>query len=238
MTLLRRFTFLFGSQTVIVIIPLFWIYFFLLMLVFVLQWLSLHWVILIMLSQFPLNFHHRKYQVKPHSSPWSSAACTAAVVHRNHFFCFYDYSHVDWDSLFDHLRDVPWEYIFILGASDAASEFCGWVQVGIEVYIPHRKYQVKPHSFPWFSAACTAAVVYRNHFFCLYQKDKSSYSKVKSRQASNCCKMVLEPAKLAYANKTKRSITSQKIGSQDFWWIANSVLSKGKSAISPLFNCP
>ena len=38
--------------------PAFWISFFLLMLVFVLQWLSLHWEILIMLlSQFPLTFH-------------------------------------------------------------------------------------------------------------------------------------------------------------------------------------
>ena len=37
---------------------LFWIYLFLLMLVFVLQWLSLHWEIQIMfLSQFPLIFH-------------------------------------------------------------------------------------------------------------------------------------------------------------------------------------
>ena len=36
---------------------LFWIYSFLLMLVFVLQWLSVHWEILIMLlSQFPLTF--------------------------------------------------------------------------------------------------------------------------------------------------------------------------------------
>ena len=24
----------------------------------------------------------------------------------------YDYSRVDWDGLRDHLRDVPWEYIF------------------------------------------------------------------------------------------------------------------------------
>ena len=37
-----------------------------------------------------------------------------------------------------------------LGASAAASELCEWVQVGIDVYIPHRKYQVKPHSSPWF----------------------------------------------------------------------------------------
>ena len=36
----------------------------------------------------------------------------------------------------------------------------------------------------------------------------------------------------------KESITSQKLGSQDFWRIANNVLNKGKSAIPPLFNCP
>ena len=48
--------------------------------------------------------------------------------------------------------------------------------------------------------------------------------------------MVLEAAKLAYATKTKESITSQKLGSWDFWEIANSVISKSKSAIPPLFN--
>ena len=94
----------------------------------------------------------------------------------------YDYSCADWDGLRDHLRDVPWENIFKLGASTAASEFCEWVQVGIDVYIPHRKYQVKPHSSPWFSAACAAAIVHRNHFFHLHQQNKSSESKVKFRQ--------------------------------------------------------
>ena len=39
-------------------------------------------------------------------------------------------------------------------------------------------------------------------------------------------------------NKTKESITSNKLGSRDFWRIANSVLNKGKSAIPPLFNGP
>ena len=150
----------------------------------------------------------------------------------------YDYSRADWDGLRDHLRDVPWEDIFKLGASTAASEFCEWVQVGIDVYIPHRKYQVKSHSSPWFSAACAAAIVHRNHFFRLYQQNKSPESKVKFRQASNRCKRVLETAKLAYATKTKESITSQKLGSRDFWRIANSVLNKGKSAIPPLFNGP
>ena len=123
----------------------------------------------------------------------------------------YDYSLADWDGLCIHLRDVPWEDIFKFSASAAASEFCEWVQVEIDVYIPHRKYQVKPHSSPWFSAACAAAIVHRNHFFHLYQKDKSSESKVKFRQASNHCKRVLEAVKLAYATKTKEFITSLEI---------------------------
>ena len=150
----------------------------------------------------------------------------------------YDYSRTDWDGLRDHLRDVPREDIFKLSASAAVIEFCEWVQVGIGVYIPHRKYQVKPHSSPWFSAACAAVIVHRNHFFRLYQQNKSSESKVKFRQASNLCKRVLEAAKLAYATKTKESITSQKLGSRDFWRIANSVLNEGKPAIPPLFNGP
>ena len=146
----------------------------------------------------------------------------------------YDYSRADWDGFRDHLRDVPWEDIFKLNASAAASELCEWVQVGIDVCIPHRKYQVKPQSSPWFLATCATAIVHRNHFFHLYQQNKSSESKVKFRQASNRCKRIL--AKPAYATKAKESITSQKLGSRDFWRIANSVLNKGKSAIPPLFN--
>ena len=36
----------------------------------------------------------------------------------------YHYSRADWDGLCDHLRDVPWEDIFKLGVSAAASEIC------------------------------------------------------------------------------------------------------------------
>ena len=120
----------------------------------------------------------------------------------------------DWGALHDHLRDVPWDDIFKLSASTVASEFCEWVQLGIDVYIPQCKYQVKPHSSPWFSADCAAAIiVHRNHLFHLYQQqNKSSESKVEFRQASNHCKRVLEAAKLAYAKKTKEPITSQTLG--------------------------
>ena len=44
--------------------------------------------------------------------------------------------------------------IFKLSTSAASGEFCEWVEVGIDAYIPHHKYQVKPHSFTWFSAVC------------------------------------------------------------------------------------
>ena len=72
----------------------------------------------------------------------------------------------------------------------------------------------------------------------MYRQNKSSEFKVKFRQAINRCKRVLEAAKLKYANKTKDSITSQKLSSRDFRRIANSVLNKGKSAIPPLFIGP
>ena len=80
-----------------------------------------------------------------------------------------DYSCAGMDNLSDHLRNLLWEDLFKLSASAAASEFCEWIQVGVNVYIPHLKYQVKCHSFPWFSAACAAPIGHRNHFFCLCQ---------------------------------------------------------------------
>ena len=145
----------------------------------------------------------------------------------------YDYSPTDWVVLRDHLRDIPWENIFKLSASAASSEFYEWVQVGIDVYILHRKYQVKPYSSPWFSAACAAAIVHRTHFFT-----SEFYEWVRIRIRCSNRLVIVEAAQLAYATKTKESIVSQKFGSRDFWRITNSVLNKGKSVIPPLFNGP
>ena len=61
------------------------------------------------------------------------------------------------------------------------------VQIGIDVYISQHKHLVKPHLSPWFSAACAATIVQRNHL---------------------CMK------KLVYTTKTKESITFQKLGSE------------------------
>ena len=100
---------------------LFWIYLLLLSLVFALQWLSLYWEILIICLSF-----QRLSNLKQ-DSPFHCVA--------------YDYSRADWNGFRDHLRDVPWEDIFNLSASTAACEFCEWLQVRIDVCIPHHKYQ-------------------------------------------------------------------------------------------------
>ena len=111
-----------------------------------------------LLSQFPFDI--------PSYSQWNS------LFHR----IVYDYCRADWDDLLDYLREFPWKEIFKLSVS-AAAEFYEWIPVGIDVYIPHRKNQVKSHSSPWFSAACASAIVHINHFFRLYQQDKFSESK-------------------------------------------------------------
>ena len=111
--------------------------------------------------------------------------------------------------------DGPSEVIFKLGASAAASEFCDWVQIEIDVYIPHCKYQVKPHSYPRFSAACAAAIVYRNQFFRLYQQNESSESKLSSDRLEIVSEEFLKLPNLYMLIKQK-SIISQKLDSQDF----------------------
>ena len=111
----------------------------------------------------------------------------------------YKFSCANWDDLRDDLKDFPWKGTFKLGASIAVFKFPEWVQVGIDVPIPHRKYQDKTHPSPLFSAACTAAVTHRNYFFRFYQQNKSSVTEGKFRQASNYHKNVTEAAKLSYA---------------------------------------
>ena len=74
-----------------------------LILVSVLQWLSLHWKILVMLlSQFPLT---------PSNSKWDALFHIIAYV----------YSCADLDGLCDYFRDVPWKDVFKLDASAPAS---------------------------------------------------------------------------------------------------------------------
>ena len=66
------------------------------------------------------------------------------------------------------ILSVQWENIFKLSASAATCEFCEWVLVGIDVYIPHCKNHLKTCSYPWFLAGWAAAIVQKNQLFCFY----------------------------------------------------------------------
>ena len=55
----------------------------------------------------------------------------------------------------DIFRLVSWS------VSPAATEFCEWVQVGTDVYVPHGEYQIKPHSSTsllWYLIEITSLV--------------------------------------------------------------------------------
>ena len=60
----------------------------------------------------------------------------------------YDYSYADWDGLHDHEKMSHGKILLSLMLS-AASKFCKWVHVGINVYIPHhqRSNLTHPHGF-------------------------------------------------------------------------------------------
>ena len=107
MTLFRCLTSLLGSLIVTVTVMLFWIFFYLLILVFVLQWLFLCWEILIMLVvSVSIDF----------SSNSKLFSCLLGWSSRRSF------------DRYNRRMDI-----FELEASVAATEFCEWLQGEIDV---------------------------------------------------------------------------------------------------------
>ena len=150
-TWLRLLTFLLGSQTVNLTVLLFWIYFILLMLVFVLQWLFLHWESSMLLSHFPLTFHHIHNEM-----PCFIALLMIIFVLIGTVFM------IIWEMF--HGRISLNSVLLLLLVS-----FVG-VFRSESMFISHQKYQVKSHSSLWFSAACAAAIVCRNQCFSFVLK--------------------------------------------------------------------
>ncbi|XP_065680992.1 uncharacterized protein LOC136094820 [Hydra vulgaris] len=146
----------------------------------------------------------------------------------------YNYLKADWDTFRDFLCDGPWIEIFRLPVGKCASYMTSWIQAGMEFFIPSRGFQVKPHSSLWFSSHCVAAIANRNHYFHIYQQNNSPENRRLFITARNHCKKVLSNAKACYSQIMKSRISSQKLGSRDFWRIFNSINNTGKSVISPL----
>lgn len=137
--------FLLRSMAVTLAVLLFWICFFLLTLVFVLQWLlsiGKFW------SCSCLSFYRISFRFKGERS-FTAELSIILLIGTVHLIIW----------------DIPCVDILKLGATDTAG-FCEWVQVWINVYMAHPKYHVKPHLFAWFSAGLLLSWL-RNHFLFL-----------------------------------------------------------------------
>ena len=129
------------------------------------------------------------------------ATRTASTYYRTS----YNYLNGDWDSFHDFHRDAPLDNFFSLSADNCEAEITKWIQSGIESFVPHRRFQVKPHSSPWFSAACAAAISHRNHFFRQYCRNTTPENKRLFSTARNRCRKVLDDAKAAYSAFVEKS---------------------------------
>ena len=144
MTLLRWLTFPVGSQTVILTVLLFWISFFLLMLLFVIQWLYLQLgnsdhVNVSVSIYFPSNsqqddlFHH--------------IAFTILILNGTVFLIIWEMFH-ERMSLKSLLLLLVLYYVSRFRLELSLSLI---VSLSLNVSIPHCKYQViKPHTSMWF----------------------------------------------------------------------------------------
>ena len=160
--------------------------FFFLVLV-LLQWLPLHWKILItFLSQFSLTFLQTQREMPffiPQLMPVLLLIGTVCMIIREML----------------HERILLNLVLLLLVLTFVRVTLLKLVYISI-----YHQYQIQPHSSQWLSAACAAAITHRNHFFRLYQQNKYSASKVKFRQASNCAKGFLRLANLLMLVKQKK----------------------------------
>ena len=91
------------------------------------------------------------------------------------------------------------------------TNFVNGFSLELIVYIPYHKYQVRPHASPWFSADCAVAIDHRNHFFRLYQQNKSLESKAKLRRLVIVVKEFLKHPNLHMLRKQKSSSLPRKL---------------------------
>ena len=150
----------------------------------------------------------------------------------------YRYSKADWDGFRSFIADAPHSYIFKFRASKIASLITDWVLSGMDTFIPHKKYQQKPNSQPWFGPECAAAIAHRNHFFHLYHQNRCAANLEAFQRARNQCHKVLRDAKTSYAESVQTRIEQERLGSREFWRITNKVLNRGKSPIPTIINGP
>ena len=138
----------------------------------------------------------------------------------------YRYSDADWDSFRTFVADTPRSFIFNNHPTKVASLVSERISEGIDLFIPHKKYQQKPASQPWFTPGCAAAIVHRNHYFRRYNNHRNPETKADFRQSSNRCSRILKQAKESYKSSVKTRIEEETLGSKVFRNITNKILNQ------------
>ena len=113
-----------------------------------------------------------------------------------------------------------------------------WIRNGIDLFIPHKTFHQKPHSQPWFTAHCAAAMAHKNQYFHSYNHNPTEKTRIHFREASNQCKYILREANNNYVNLIKLRIEAQSLGTREFWRIINGVMNLGKISIPTIVNGP
>ena len=67
----------------------------------------------------------------------------------------YRYAKADWCGFRSFFSQVSEDLIINDDVHKSAQELAEWLQFGMNAYIPHRSYQVKPHSQTWFTPVCS-----------------------------------------------------------------------------------
>ena len=157
-------------------------------------------------------------------------------VHFHHeafsYFC------VDQVGFHNHIKVVPSQDFFKLVASAATNTFFQFVQTGVVVYDPRRKFQASPHSSLRFLTSCASSIIHKNHLLHLYQQSKTSVSNIKFRKVTNRCRRVIEYDKLVYSNNGRAFITQETVFLHLFANCINckQCANRSKFAITPIFN--
>ena len=126
------------------------------------------------------------------------------------FHCIaYDYSYIDWDGL----RNVSWEDIFKLSTSAATSEFCKWIQVWLMCISLIESVRSSLNHLHGFQLLML--LPYLTFFVCMKRINLLNL-KYSSDRLVIIAKRFLKGTNLHMLIK-QESITSQKLGSQDFW---------------------
>ena len=169
-TLVRWLTFLLGSQTVVHIVLFFWMYLFLLMPVFccampLCQLGNSDHVLVSVFIDFIWNTHQ--------NASFYTKLMTVAIL-----------IGMLWDSLHDHLRDVPWEDIIKLSASTAIvtyivtrSQYVPFVTIYLIVTCWYRSLLVTASKFGLLTIRQNCAT--RKHLFLYSQGHRSGLRKPK-----------------------------------------------------------